>query len=63
MDEELQLFLQKSFVEVQYLLIITKQETTKTNPTLSKPGTGGLYHKSTVNIIHNGETVDALSQR
>lgn len=43
--------------------MITKQEKTKTNPTRSKPGTGGLYQKSTVNITHNGETLDTLSQK
>lgn len=62
MDEELQLCLQKSSTEVQCLLMITKQEEKK-NPTLSKPGTGCLYQKSTSKVTLSRETLDTLSQR
>lgn len=61
MDEELQLCLQKSFSEVQCLLMITKQEEKKKKkPTLSKPGPGCLYRICTGNLLQRSHSAEKL---
>ena len=50
----------KNFIWLPVSTYGNKKKKTKTNPTLSIPGTGYLYQKSTANVTINEETLATL---